>query len=145
MNLITAVGFENVNFEMYLSLWPCEQVCFSTWPLQHRSLYFEQRDTVRSILVSCFWGGKKSRKTQPCGMCVNSFWIAGGAAPLPRVWVPGQSCSIPAARRGGAPRGWAVAVLPQSSRPRLQSELGEMGKSAQSLKLDQFLTKVFAF
>lgn len=45
---------------------------------------------------------------QPCGMCVNSFWIARGTAPLLRVWVPGQSSSIPAAGRGrtpAAPRG----------------------------------------
>lgn len=29
MNLTTAVGFENLNFEMYLALSPCEQVCFN--------------------------------------------------------------------------------------------------------------------
>lgn len=150
MNLITAVGFEILNFEMYLALWLCEQVRFSTWPLQHRSLYFEQRDTVRSILVSCFLGGKKTAKCSPAACVLIPFGSQGeqllswGFGSLAR--------AAPSLQPGGAElrplRGvWAVAVFPHSCwpRPRLRSELGKMGKSAQSLKLDHFWPKCLLF
>lgn len=113
MNLITAVGFENLIFEMYLTLWPCEKSLFQHLTSLAQKSLFWAKGHCQINFSFLLLGGKRNRQMQfaKC-ICVNSFWIARGTAPPLRLWVPGQST--------------------------FTLELGDTGKSAQSLKTDHF-------
>lgn len=128
MNLITAVGFENLNFEMYLALWPCEKVWKSLFQyltsLAQKSLFWAKGHCQINFSFLLL-GGKRNHKMQPCGTPVNSFWIAGGTAPLPGLCVPGQSSFIPSA---AASEGLGSAAVPQ---PRLQPSSGPWANAHQ--------------